>query len=217
MVEKLRGDYSLHSYKEEIFLRVPRDSKVLEVGCNFGLLGKALREKKNCIVYGIDFYDPVLDKAKKNLNVVKKVDLEKYSFPFKEKFDVIIFEDVLEHLRYPEEILKIYKNMLNSNGKIIVSLPNIANIKIRFSLLLGNWNYKNSGILDKSHFRFYTKRTSNELLKKSGYNSKIVDFTSGFSFIFLRYFRPLKKIRKILCSVNPSLFAEQFILEGRVR
>ncbi len=217
MVEKLRGDYSLHTFKKEIFRRVPRNSKVLEVGCNFGLLGKALKDKKECTVYGIEIYEPALKKAKENLDLAKKVDLEDYSLPFKEKFDVIIFEDVLEHIRYPEVTLKLYRDMLTPKGKIIISLPNVANIKIRFKLLFGKWDYEDEGILDKSHFKFYTRKTSLLLLRNAGYSAKIVDFTPGFSFIFFRFYPLLKRIRKVLCSINPKLFSQQFILEGKLR
>lgn len=217
MMDKIRGNYQGHRYKREVFLRVPKKSKVLEVGCNFGELGKALISKKDCIVYGIDFYRPSIEIAKRNLTLAKEFNLEKYTLPFKDKFDIIIFEDVLEHIRYPEIILRLFKKMLAPKGKIIVSLPNVANIKVRFNLLFGEWNYKERGILDRSHFRFFTKKTSKALIENAGYFAKIIDFTPGFSFIIFRYYPLLKKIRKKLCSIKPSLFAEQFILEGVAR
>ena len=217
MEKKLRGDYSSHTYKKQIFNLVPEKSLVLEVGCNFGQLGKDLRRRRKCIVYGIDFCASAIERAKDNLDLAKVVDLENYETPFNKKFDIIVFEDVLEHIRYPEKILHLYKGILKSSGKIIVSLPNIANINVRFRLLFGNWDYKNHGILDKSHFRFYTKKTMKSLLKKSGYSVDIRGFTPGFNFVFFRYFNFFKKIRFFLCSIYPPLFAKQFILEGKLK
>ena len=217
MKDKLRGNYEKDNYKLEIFNRVSKGSKVLEVGCNLGNLGRDLINKKGCIVYGIDFYAPSIELAKKRLTQAKIFDLEKYTLPFQEKFDLIIFEDVLEHIRYPEEILKIYKKLLNLQGKILVSIPNVANIKIRFALMFGNWNYKNSGILDKSHFKFYTKKTALSLLSNAGYHPKIGDFTPGASFIFFRFYPILQKIRKFLCSLNIALFSTHFIIEAKLK
>lgn len=214
----IREEYEKDTYKMEIFERVPQKSKVLEVGCNFGRLGEALIKEKDCIVYGVDFYEPSIEIAKDKLTVAKLFDLEKYTLPFKDKFDVIIFEDILEHLRYPEKILIKYRKMLNPTGKILISIPNVANIINRFKLLFGRWDYQNSGILDRTHFKFYTRKTSFNLLRGAGYrNNKRVGFTPGFSFIFFRYYSPLKKIRNFLCSLNTNLFAKQFLLEGRLR
>lgn len=209
-----RGKY-FDNYVEEVYNKIPPKSKVLDVGCNTGKLGKELKKRKDCVVLGIDLFEESLEIAKTRLDNVKKIDLEKYEKPFQDKFDVIVFADVLEHLRYPEKTLKIYKGMLNEEGFIIASIPNIANIKIRFSLLLGKWNYQESGILDKSHLRFFTKKTMKDLFQSSGYKIKIVDYTSGFSFLVFRYFKPLKRIRKILCGIWPSLFAFQFIVRGK--
>jgi len=131
---------------------------VLDVGCNTGYLGKDLIEKKKCYVFGIDYSKTAIDVAKKYLNKVKVVNLEKYSNNINDKFDVIIFADVLEHLKFPEKTLNIYKKLLNPNGVILASIPNIANINTRLKLLLGNWNYTDSGILDETHLKFFTKK-----------------------------------------------------------
>lgn len=213
---KLR--YEGTTYNNEVYRLVPKNTKVLDIGCNTGYLGEALINKKDCYVFGIDFSREALKIAKKKLNKTKRFDLEKYQNPrINEKFDVIIFADVLEHVRYPKRLLNIYKNLLSEKGIIIASVPNVANIKNRFNLFCGNWDYTRIGILDETHLRFFTKKTAMNLFKKSGYKPTLADYTSGFSFLFFRYFEALKKIRKILCGLNKNLFALQFIIIAKPR
>src|SRR4030042_230941 len=204
--------YSRH-INELIYKLIPKNKKILDVGCNTGNLGEKLIKEKNCEVWGIDYSKEAIKLAKKRLTQTKVFDLETYKIPFpKEKFDIIIFADVLEHLRYPEEILKKFSNMLNESGLVFTSIPNIANIKIRFNLLLGKWDYQEEGILDKTHLRFFTKKTIRSLFRNSGYRIIEMDSTPGFKFFVLRYFKFLLKIQETLCKIYPKLFALQFIV-----
>lgn len=82
------------------------------------------------------------------------------------KFDVITFADVLEHLRDPNQALTRAKDYLKEDGFIIISLPNVANWRVRLSLLLGKFNYTKTGILDESHLRFYNLETAKNLIGK---------------------------------------------------
>lgn len=86
-----------------------------------------------------------------------------------EKFDVIIFADVLEHLVLPEQVLRYFRRMLKKDGVVIVSVPNVANWRVRFSLLLGSFNYQEYGVLDRTHLHLYTFRSANEMVKTAGY------------------------------------------------
>ena len=86
------------------------------------------------------------------------------------RFDRVLLLDVLEHLRHPEQILRQSHEALKREGLLIVSLPNIANIYVRLMLLFGRFNYAERGLLDKTHLRFFTRKTARELLEPNGYS-----------------------------------------------
>ena len=87
---------------------------------------------------------------------------------FKEPFDVMIFGDVLEHLKNPLAVLRQLATSLKEDGAIIISLPNIANIYVRLSLLVGRFDYQERGILDRTHLRFFTRKTFCRFLQDAG-------------------------------------------------
>jgi len=210
-----KNQYKIYSknINLNVYKHISKNKKILDVGCNTGNLGEKLIKEKSCRVFGIDNSKNAVLMARKKLDKVMLFDLETYKIPFpNEKFDVIIFADVLEHVRYPEKILKKYSSMLKSNGIILASLPNVANINIRLNLFFGKWNYQDAGILDRTHMRFFTKKTIVSLFKNSGYKIIKIDSTPGFSFIFLRYFNILKKLKGLLCKVAPKLLGLQFII-----
>jgi len=84
-------------------------------------------------------------------------------------FDYVICADILEHLRLPQEVIRRICHWLKPNGRLISSVPNVRNWKILGDLLCrGNWEYQDSGILDHTHLRFFTRRTFLAVLKKAG-------------------------------------------------
>jgi 2-polyprenyl-3-methyl-5-hydroxy-6-metoxy-1,4-benzoquinol methylase len=211
-IEKHSEIYS-NSFNKYIYNLIPRNKKILEVGCNTGNLGYSLIKNKSCKVYGLDYSKKAINIAKKRLTKAIVFDLETYSIPYKnETFDIIIFADVLEHIRYPEKTITDYKKTLKKDGIIIASIPNVANINIRWNLFWGNWNYKEWGILDKTHMRFFTKKTIKQLFNDQNYKIIKITSTPGANFIFLRHFKPLIKIKEIICKIYPKLLALQFIV-----
>jgi predicted TPR repeat methyltransferase len=82
--------------------------------------------------------------------------------------DGVLLADVLEHLRAPDELLALAARGLASEGKIFVSIPNVANLAVRLHLLLGRFEYQDRGILDRTHVRFYTRKTARQLLESAG-------------------------------------------------
>jgi methionine biosynthesis protein MetW len=187
------------------FRMIPYGVRVLDVGCHTGILGEALRIRKNCDVTGIDNDVEALGAAKPRLNAVEKVDLEEPGWAAKliqaceKNFDIVLFGDVIEHTRNPLDILRESRALLFTNGKVIVSLPNIANLRVRLGLLRGKFDYADSGILDKTHIRFFTLKTARELVHNAGF--KIINETySGYS------------MPRWLIDLFPSLFAVNIIM-----
>lgn len=88
---------------------------------------------------------------------------------WKEPFDVVVAGDVLEHLPRPEELLGALRPLLKPGGILLVSLPNVANVTVRASLLAGRFPYADRGILDRTHLRFYTRASARALLEGSGF------------------------------------------------
>ena len=104
--------------------------------------------------------------------------LEGISGPWKERFDVVVAGDVLEHLPRPEDLLAALRPLLKNDGTLLVSLPNVANITVRIGLFFGRFAYAPRGILDRSHVRFFTRATGRALLEESGYRVVSVDATA---------------------------------------
>lgn len=161
---------------------------VLDVGCNKGYL---LRLAPNNIFYGIDSDENDLEIAKTMYKRVYNIDLNTNYRDFKEtiKFDVIVFGDILEHLVYPVDVLKYFSdNYLKDKGVIIMSLPNVAHFSIRIKLLLGKFDYTDTGILDKTHLHLYTLNTAKKLVNNIGLKVKKIEFSSNnFGFLFERF------------------------------
>ncbi len=144
---------------------------VLDVGCGEGFFAEQLAKEGNR-VYGIDllespkcassFVKYVQANADQGIGaVVPQLDGQ--------KFDKVLLQDVLEHLTAPEKTLNDVRDTLKPSGLLLVSVPNVANITVRLSLLLGRFEYTQRGILDKTHVRFFTRRTAKRLLKECGY------------------------------------------------
>lgn len=170
-----------------VFRNVPAGSTVLDIGCGTGILGKALKDKKHCRVDGIECVPEAVRIARKRLDAVHVLDIERNEFRASRKYDVIIFADVLEHLKNPSLVLKKFLKHLKPSGKVIVSLPNIANWTVRLKLLTGNFTRTPTGILDETHIHFYTLKTAKKFLHNNGLTVQRVDITPNF----VRAFAPL--------------------------
>jgi methionine biosynthesis protein MetW len=189
---------------------ITNGSLVLDVGCHTGIMGEVLEKRKQCKVIGIDTDTEALHIARERLQAALLTDIEQDDWAEKlvregyHHFDTILFGDVLEHTRHSERILLQAKELLKSGGNVIVSVPNIAHWRVRFGLLFGKFNYADSGILDKTHLRFFTRRSARVMLENSGFVMSKMDF-SGYSL-------PHWVIRMF-----PGLFAIQIVMSGKPR
>lgn len=187
------------SSRNELIKLIPDDAKhILDVGCGVGNLGAAIKDKRgrHIEVVGIEKEPIVEKKAKDNLDLIIIGDAENISLPFeKEYFDCIIYGDVLEHLINPWGLLARHCEYLKPKGLIIASIPNIAHYRIIKMLKKNEWNYKDAGVLDDTHLRFFTIKSVKKMFSdahleiiKVNYNisaSKIKKFLNKIFFNFL--------------------------------
>jgi len=202
-----------------VFDLIDSGSKVLDVGCATGYFAKEL-SRKDCETWGVDGDKEAAQKAKKYCKQVIVRDLDKCdSLPFpKKSFDVVILLDVIEHLNHPEVILETIKSYLKKDGVMILSTPNIAHASIRWMLLRGDFNYTNTGIMDKTHVHFYTGDSLKKLIKGNGYSMTKLIPTNGMCkvpFLYKITDRLPYSWQYKITEMLPNLFSHQFIVVAK--
>jgi SAM-dependent methyltransferase len=166
--------YSSHYWILKTLEQEREPARILDVGCAGGYLGKILREKGHYVA-GIESDAAAAKNARAYYDVFYLADIETFAFPDRQEFDYILFADVLEHLRDPAAVLRRFIPALKDSGKIIVSVPNVANWIIRLSLLFGRFDSTDRGILDKTHLHFFTLRTLRKMI--SEVSCRVLDVT----------------------------------------
>lgn len=162
-----------------IISRIEPNSIVLEFGPANGRMTKYLKEQLNCKIYAVEIDENSANDAEKYCEKILINDVENYTWLEEYKnlaFDYIIFADVLEHLYNPEKVLTKSVSLLKDNGSILLSVPNIAHNAIIMELLNDQFTYRNIGLLDNTHIRFFTKNTLEKLIENA--NLKI-NFETG--------------------------------------
>jgi 2-polyprenyl-3-methyl-5-hydroxy-6-metoxy-1,4-benzoquinol methylase len=162
----------------ELLSMLPKKAHtVVEIGCASGRLAEAYRAINPSVCYlGVELFEAAAQKAATKMDsvVIGNIEQANVLSELKEKLgesqiDVLIFSDVLEHLVDPWDILAKFKPIMSPNGCCVSSIPNISHWTILAGLIHGEWNYADSGLLDKTHLRFFTKKTMIELFVNAGW------------------------------------------------
>ena len=191
--------------------QLPENMEILDVGCGYGAIWEKLKNKNNHTV-GLDSSEAPLKVAKDRMNEVylaNITDLNEVKKVLQDrKFDFIILADILEHVYDPFSTLSIYKPYLKPNGKFLISIPNIAVWYFRLSILFGRFNYSDSGILDRTHIRFFTLDSFRKLLNAA--NLKIIkeDFNPGIFTAFVPIIRFLNEKKSKDQPIDPKSIYE---------
>ncbi len=128
--------------------------------------------------------------------------------------------DILEHLADPGRVLTLLRRFVDPAGVLLVSLPNVANVTVRLSLLLGRFDYAPRGILDATHMRFFTRRTGRALLESHGFRAASVTATAMPVELALPLLgrpplaAPVRGGALLLARIWPTLFGYQFVWEA---
>lgn len=158
--------------------KVTRGSRVLELGVATGYFSRFLKEKLGCTVDGVELDAAMAAEAKPHCGklVVGDLGKERLLDHFAPAaYDFIICADVLEHLFSPEAVLEQLPALLVPGGKVIVSIPNVGYAGVILDLIEGGFQYREEGILDRTHIRFFTRGSFEGFLSTAGYEVESVE------------------------------------------
>jgi len=191
--------------------RVPPGSTVLDCGCAGGYTARALVEERGCTVDGAEISD---DAARTAEDVCRRVYVGSLDDPIflstlGSGYDRILFGDVLEHVVEPGLALERIRPHLAEGGRILASIPNTAYWRVRLHLLLGRFEYRDSGLLDRTHLRFFTFRTACRMVERAGFRVLHRDVTCRVP--------ELPVLHPTLCwavRLLPNVFGYQTLIEA---
>ncbi len=141
--------------------------RALDVGAADGFLSELLT-RQGWQVTALERDPAQAAKARGRCHEVIVADLDAAAPKLSGAFDAIVYGDVLEHLTDPLPVLVAINRSLASDGRVVVSVPNVAHLWVRLQLLRGRWDYGDRGILDRTHLRFFTRRTFVGFLEDAG-------------------------------------------------
>ncbi len=160
------------SDREDMLKYIPQDIKTsLEFGCGYGGFSALLKNRFYAESWAVEINEEAAREAAKKLDKVINSDATKSLNDIPEQyFDCIILFDILEQLVDPYSLLLALKTKLTSKGVIIASIPNVRYYRTLTQLVIhGNWDYKDHGILDKTHLRFFTYKSIVKMLNRLDY------------------------------------------------
>ncbi len=212
----VRLNYSMFSRPEILALITdPTDTplKVLDVGCACGASLLSIKNKFPASEpHGIEL-DPGSWSIASKLFPVTQGNVEQdLDYP-KEYFDYIIFGDVLEHLNQPEAVLVNMKRYLKPGGMILASIPNIMHISVIGDLLNGAFTYQDSGILDRTHLRFFTKGEIIKMFSRAGY--EILDTGNTRVWVSDDQMHLINKLCALSTSETDAFLAYQYLVKAK--
>lgn len=162
-------DLSSDSTHARVVRLIGTNRRVLELGPGTGHMTRVLRER-GCTVIGIEIDPAMAEEARAYCERVIVGDLDQLDLDAElegDRFDTIVAADVLEHLKDPLAALRRLRAFLRPGGHFVISVPNIAHGSVRLALLQGHFDYRNVGLLDTTHLRFFTRESIGTLLDEA--------------------------------------------------
>lgn len=194
--------------------------RVLEVGCATGYVGEHLANELGCRVVGVEAVPAAAEKASARRCyedvIVGDVQQPMTIAPLAPRsFDFVLFGDVLEHLVSPERALQLTAPLLTNDGRVLICVPSIVHWSMRLRILRGRFDYTDTGTLDRTHLRFFSPQTAEDLVRSAGL---VVTEVGGVVWLPGVAYRLPPSVRNRLASVcgrvAPNLFYGQVLIEA---
>lgn len=185
MTEALKYEYSFNPHDDSTAARmcqlVGANKQVLELGCAAGSMSKVLQQHYGCTITGVEYDADAAALAREFCQNVVVGDLNHPELlaSISQRFDVIMFSDVLEHLRNPAACLQQAITLLDDDGYVVISVPNIAHGGVIAALWCDAFNYADTGLLDRTHIHFFTTTTLFALVEDCGLIVDHVDYVDA--------------------------------------
>ena len=172
-------------HNADLLALIPKDAKrVVEVGCMLGAMAREYRQINPSVDYtGIDVDADYAKQAQEHCTRTMGADIETFDDEAWKAFvdcDCWIFGDTLEHLRDPWAVLRRIRSSMAPNGSVVVCIPNAQHWSLVARLAGGIFRYEDSGLLDRTHLRWFTRTTFNELLVDTGF---VITYTAERRFL----------------------------------
>jgi 2-polyprenyl-3-methyl-5-hydroxy-6-metoxy-1,4-benzoquinol methylase len=190
----------------------PPGGRVFEGGVSSGYFAEVL-VAGGLHVDGHELDPQAADRARKVCDRVFVGDLQTFDpAELDHDYDVLLFGDTLEHIMDPVAVLRRLATRLKPGGHLVVSVPNVANWSIRLSLLAGRFRYTERGILDRTHVRFYTRKTLAEMIAAAGFT--VTELLAAVPAPGVTSERAGRVVHR-LGNLAPGVFAYNFVVTAR--
>jgi methionine biosynthesis protein MetW len=215
----------IHEAPGMLHALMPSGVRVLDVGCGTGSVTLIANRMKNNDVLGLE---PDVQRAARSRSRGIDTVCGELDDTFSVRhglFDVVVFADVLEHLPSPAEALTRAIPVLKPGGIVLISVPNVAHWTVRLRLLMGRFDYTDTGILDATHLRWFTAKTIRSLCTDVGLDVRSMQQAAGTWLAEYRQMFPWRIIPgrlrrpliRLLARQFPLLFGCQHVLLAQVR
>ena len=157
---------------------VRHGARVLDLGCGSGALGQYLSRNNGCTLDGVTYNEEEALLASPHYRRLEVADLEQADLPSlfsDQRYDYIVCADVLEHLSRPDRILTQCRELLASGGQLLISIPNAGYAGLIAELMQGEFRYREEGLLDRTHLRFFTRQSLLRFIGEQGWGVTALD------------------------------------------